>query len=169
MGIKLWKAGLVLSAITLSPAISLARVESCASRPGYNTGTTSRTASRLFREMRRDARRVAYQTLQIQSFTSEWDTTWAGHADRLNQIKAEVDDMGKRLCRLETMQSAQEPREQKIVAQVAPLVQEMADNTDAAINYLNAHQARFWPPSYKTYTQNLYKEARTLAADVHAL
>lgn len=38
---------------------------------------------RLLRDMRQDAGDVAYQTRQIETFTSEWDNTLAGHRNRL--------------------------------------------------------------------------------------
>jgi hypothetical protein len=71
--------------------------------------------------------------------------------------------MGKRLCTLESIQSVTSPQEEQFVAQVAPIVQELADNTTDAINHLNAHEGSLWTSTYKTNIYNMYTEAREIS------
>ena len=45
-------------------------------------------------------------------------------------------------------------------------MQFLADNTDDAINFVNAHQGDFWSPRYKQNAQNLSAEASALAQSI---
>lgn len=83
------------------------------------------------------------------------------HADQLYSVKNEVEDMGKQLCRLESIQNVLPRDEQhpRTIQRVAPLVQLLADNTSDAIRYLNAHEGDFWNPVYQKYALNLNYEA----------
>jgi hypothetical protein len=151
------------SAVLLSPVMAVANVQACSAPPPYRANY-SREASRLMNTMRYDARRAADHAFALENYTNESSLVdWTSHSYQLNRIKSEVDDMGKRLCTLESIQSVTVPREQQLVAQVAPLVQELADNTTDAIRYLNAHQDDLWNPTYKAYTHNMNTEAREIS------
>ena len=172
MDITKWlKTGAVIGAIVLTPAISMAaRVQSCVAGPATPESYTwdfSREATGLLNDMRYDAQRVAHHATNLEDFAMNSDIDWQFHADQLTKIKREVDDMGKRLCRLEVIEGAVAPWQQAAINQMAPVVQLMADNTDDAINYMNAHQGEFWVRSYRMNVQNLDTEASTVARKVH--
>jgi hypothetical protein len=155
------------SAVLLSPVIALANAQACSAPPPY-PANYSREASNLMDTMRYDAQRVADHAFQLQNYTRELNLVdWTTHSYQLNRIRSEVDDMGKRLCTLESIQSVTVPKEQQLVAQVAPLVQELADNATDAIHYLNAHQNDFWNPAYRAYTHNMYTEAREISHTIN--
>jgi hypothetical protein len=86
----------------------------------------------------------------------------------LNAIKAQVDDMGTKLCRLETIRRVLAPWQQQEVDQIATRVQLLADNTEDAIHYLNEHQNRLWTSTYQMYSRNLYDQADKLTHSVDA-
>ncbi len=117
--------------------------------------------------MRDDALRVSHGAAVLQILAQNPDESWASQTSELSSIQEEVDDMGKRLYRLQTMERAIEPWQQHAVNQIAPLVRYMADNTDDAIHYLNVHQESFWAQPYRTYTGNLYAEATLLNRQIH--
>jgi hypothetical protein len=169
MGIKQWlETGAVIGAMVLAPATSMAmqRRASCTAGPATPESYTwnfSREASGLLNDMRADANQVANQAAQLENFSRNPEVDWQLDADYLVQIKQEVNDMGKRLCRLETIKRVTAPWEQDAIRRTAPLVQYMADNTEDAINYVNAHENQLWTPPYRVYAQNLDTEAHTLA------
>jgi hypothetical protein len=166
MGIKQsMQIGISIGMLILLPAISMAKDRSCVTGPPTPRSYTwdfSREASRLLKDMRYDSLLASHHAAVLQTVALNPDESWASRAYQLSRIRAEVDDMGKRLCRLETIRRAVAPWEQQAIEQIAPLIQDMADNAADAINYLNAHQAAYWTPSYRVYTENLYTEATML-------
>ena len=172
MDITNWlRTGAVVGAMVLAPAVSMAaRLKSCLAEPATPESYTqnfSGEATRLLNDMRYDAHKVAYHADNLENFATNTEIDWQLHADQLTRIKHEVNDMGQRLCRLEAIEGAVAPWQRTAIRQVAPLVQYMADNTDDAINYVNAHQGEFWVPSYSRNVQNLDTEATTVARRVH--
>ncbi len=167
---KSLKIGISAGAVLLLPLMAWAKGASCVTGPGTPQSATrkcSREASVLLRNMRDDALRASHEAVVLQIVAQNPDESWASRAAALSSIKAEVDDMGKRLYRLQTMAPAIEPWQRDAVNQIAPLVRYMADNTDDAIHYLNTHQESFWAPPYRTYTGNLYTEANLLQRQIH--
>src|SRR5579862_1028290 len=106
MGLLKWlKAVAVTGGLVLAPVVSMgAVVQSCAgsgpATPESYTGNLSREGSRLLNDMRYDARQVASRADTLQALAMDPEVNWQAHADELARIKHEVDDMGKRLCRL---------------------------------------------------------------------
>lgn len=172
MGIdKCLKTATVIGMIALTPAFCAAAAET-----GVTQGVTSESfssdyyqhASYQLNDIRQDAQRIAYRASELKAMENNPEQTdWEAYGRLLNHIKAEVDDMGRRLSWLETVQSQVPPAQKTAVRQAAPLVRYMADNTDDAINYLNSHKGDFWAPSYERYTRNLSTEATTLARRIH--
>lgn len=169
--IKWLRAGAVVGAMVFAPTAAMAaRVQSCVAGPATAESYTwnfNREANRLLKDMRYDARRVNYHADKLEQFAMNPQIDWQIHADQLNLVKARVDDMGKRLCRLEEIRRVATPDQQQAIRRTAPLVRYMADNTDAAIHYLNAYQNNFWTPAYRTYVQNLTNESHTLSHRIH--
>ena len=129
--------------------------------PRSYTWNFDREASGLLKGIRSDAVTARTRADKLMSFERN-PMDWQIHADQLTALKREVDDMGARLCRLETIHRVITPAEERQVKRVAPLIQYMADNTDDALNYLNAHRLYLWAPSYHEYATNLYHEAGEL-------
>lgn len=116
-------------------------------------------ASRLLDGIQMDAASVKNHADRLEVFSMDQNIDWRVHGDVLNGIQSKVDDMGRKLCRLEMIRRVSTPQERKAIDQTASLVRLMADNTDDAINFLNARQANFWEPSYREYVGNLYRES----------
>lgn len=131
------------------------------------TWNFSREASSLLRDIHYDAVRASHAAIMFQTVARNPDESWAGRAYSLSQIRAQVDDMGRRLCRLETIRRVVAPWQQEAIGQIAPMVQYMADNTNDALHYLNTHQAAYWSPSYRTYSGRLYTQATAIRRQIH--
>jgi hypothetical protein len=169
----------VIGITALSPALLIAaRANRCAAAPATAKSYTwnfSDEASNLLKNMRFEARQVAYQAAELNSVSTNSDTGFYGaEAQGLTQIKADIDHMGKQLCRLEEIRRVTAPWEQQTIDRVAPLVQYLADNTNDAFSYVNAvaqsdsvNQGEFWRPSYRTTVDRLYSEAETVARRIH--
>ena len=171
MGIvKSLRIGISIGSVLLLPLISMAKEQACVTGPPTAASYTwnfTREASGLLRDMHDDAARASRAAEVLQTAAQNPDESWASRAYQLSSIRAEVDDMGKRLCRLEAIRRVAAPWQQQAIDQIAPLVQYMADNTDDAIHYLNTHQAAYWTPAYRTYSGKLYAEATALRRQIH--
>ncbi len=77
--------------------------------------------------------------------------------------------MGRRLCRLEQIRRVAAPWQQKAIDDAASSVRLMGDNVQDAINFLEAHQADFWEPSYRQNVANVFNESGQLSQSVKDL
>ena len=154
------KAGAVICAFTLVPGIS-----SAATR-GVDR-SQAREVNHLLNGMQYDARRVEYHVQRMDNFTTHTQFAWDTTGLELRRIRSEINDMGKRLNKLERIKNGAPLAEQQAIQNAAPLVQEMANNEDAAIRYRNSHHNGFWASSFTSYGQNLRTEADTLIRQIH--
>ena len=134
---------------------------------GFAAQPVNRDANHLLNDMRYDALQVRHHSRLMQQFADHTQFTWDTEGIELQRIKAEVDDMGKRLSRLQQIEGTISPSEQHAVERLAPEVRYMADNTDAAINYRNAHETDFWATSFMQNAKNLNQEAKTASRIIH--
>jgi hypothetical protein len=123
-------------------------------------------ANALFEDVQTDAQQVTNHAAQLQSFSDDSNMGWQAHADQLNQVRSEVNDMGKKLSRLETIRRVVSPWQQKTIDRIASTVPLMADNTEDAIVYLRAHENDLINPTYRRYADNLYSEGNNLTQSV---
>lgn len=161
---KFLKSGTAIGAMAFSTvALAAAPIHSCISgAPAAYSANVSRDASRLLEAIRHDTQRVEYRASVLENYQIDSAADWGANAHQLRRIRAEVDDIGKRLCRLEQLRRGTSAWEQRAIAEARPLVQYMADNTNDAIRNLDAHNDDFFYVSHRNYAQNLWKEARTL-------
>jgi hypothetical protein len=119
-------------------------------------------ANSIFQDLETLARQTRDDAGQLQTYSRGEGLSWEIQGDQLDIIKQEVNDMGARLCRLESIRRVLAPRQQAEFDRIAGGVQLMADNTQDAIVYLNGHEEEPWVPTYQKYANNLYKEAGAL-------
>ena len=119
-------------------------------------------ANSIFQDLETLARQTRDDADQFQTYSRDQAVSWEIQSDQLNILKHEVNDMGARLCRLETIRRVLEPWQQAEVDRIAQQVQLIADNTADAIVYLASHEHDLWVPTYQKYANQLYKEARSL-------
>jgi hypothetical protein len=122
-------------------------------------------ANYIFQEIQSDSRQAVDHATQLQSFEGE-DVSWQAHAEQLSELKAEINDMGEKLCRLETIRTTVAPWQQKTIDQIGTNVRLMADNEQDAIAFVNSNQSNLWVPRYQTYLNNLVNESDALARSV---
>jgi hypothetical protein len=118
-------------------------------------------ANSIFQDLEALARQTSNDADQFETYDRGNGMSLV-QADQLDILKQEVNDMGAKLCRLESIRRVLAPWQQTEVDRIAQEVQLMADNTQDAIVYLNGHEEELWVPTYKKYATNLYKEAGAL-------
>jgi hypothetical protein len=167
---KIARTGYMLAAIAVTPMISMgAGMRSCTSAPVTEASYSwnfPREASSILKEIRADALQAESHADQLRSYYLNQDLDWQVHSAELMRLKAEVNDIGARLCRLETIRSAASPWEQQATDRTAVLAREMANNTEQAINYMNSNHLNLWTPTYEQYVTNLYHESSRLSRTI---
>jgi hypothetical protein len=123
----------------------------------------------LLRDIGREARDVRTEAAKLRVQAQYLNVSWQSQALELDQIRGDINDMGKKLCRLETIREELAPEQRVIVNQSAPLLKEMAIFAQDSIVFANAHQGDFWSPMYRAYVKNLNTEADALAHAVKGL
>ncbi|HZZ38505.1 MAG TPA: hypothetical protein VFE06_05180 [Acidobacteriaceae bacterium] len=91
------------------------------------------------------------------------DVSWQSHADMLNRIRDDVNTLGRTVARLNTTYESGSEWQRQAVDRILPLLRELASNTTAAINHLNANQARPTTPDYVNYLEENAETAHRLA------
>jgi hypothetical protein len=91
------------------------------------------------------------------------DVSWQSHADMLNRIREDVNTLGKTVASLNTTYASGSEWQQEAVDRILPLLRELASNTTAAINHLNANQTRPTTPDYVNYLHENAETAHQLA------
>jgi hypothetical protein len=136
------------------------------STPASYTWNFKAEANQIFQSVAQDAAAVLDHADKLDAFSRQPGVSWQSHGTELNAIRAQVDDMGAKLGRLETIRRVLAPWQQQEVDQIARRVQLLADNTEDAIHHLNEHQNQLWAPNYQMNTRNLYDEADKLTHSV---
>ena len=157
-----------MGAIPAVPALAAEQHE-CSKAPvtpASYTWNFKAEANRTFESVARDAAAVLDRAARLDTFSRQPDVSWQSHGVELDAIKARVNDMGSKLCRLETIRRVLDPWQQREVDRIANRVQLLADNTQDAIQYLNTYQSRLLMPAYEMYSRNLYEQADKLTHSV---
>jgi len=159
-------SGYVLIALAMVPAACAAAASECiVPKPTAASATWNfqREANKIFEDVRFDAGQATNHAEELQSMVSRADSlTWLSDVTQLDQIRTEVNDMGVKLCRLETIRRGVDPWQQKTIDRIAADVTLLADNTRDTTAFGDTHRQTLWTPAFQRDVGNLYIEARTL-------
>jgi hypothetical protein len=155
-------AALVLFAI---PGAAATDQECVAGQPSGAAYTLNfdAEANGIFENIRMEARRVVDHADKLQTFARNPQISWQGDADQMARLRREINDMGRKLCRLETIRDMLSPWQQSEIDRINTAVRLVAADTEDAIAFCNAHQSDLALPTYWRDTDNLYHAARVLS------
>jgi hypothetical protein len=91
------------------------------------------------------------------------DVSWQTHAAMLDRVRDDVNTMGRTVARLNSTYESGSEWQQQAVDRILPLLRELASNTTAAINHLNANQTRPTTPDYVNYLEKNAETAHQLS------
>ena len=123
-------------------------------------------ANTIFKDIQSDAQDASYHADMLQSFARDPQMTWDAHADELEYLKGDVNDIGAKLCRLQTIRRVVAPWQQNGIDRIVTDTQLMADNTQDAIVFGNTHRSELWLATYQKNLNNLEDEATALEHSV---
>lgn len=155
------KTGAILCAISCLPLLGNAGVTSQATG-SRDHSRAARKADHLLNEMQYQARRARYHAQVMENLADHPEFSWDTEGLALRQVRSEVNDMGKQLRRLQAMENTVPAADQRIVERVSPVLQEMAQNADAAIRFRNTHHGGYWAGPFMQDVKSLHAEANTI-------
>ena len=113
-------------------------------------------ANAIFSDIRADAEQASEHADQLAGFTRNDQIDWEEHAEQLDGLKADVNDMGTKVCRLETIRRVVAPWQQAEIDRIAADVRLLADSTEDAIRFGDTHSRELWLPTYQKYVNNMF-------------
>lgn len=140
--------------------------------PPYSPAGVSALPDRSLTELLWDARDEAVQLAsdadQMQVLLLS-DNNWLKHVLMLSKIQGHVDDMALIVRKLDETRGSGSSLQRQAAEQMLPLIQELSDNTKAALHYLNQNKSRPLSDTYKDYLEKNAQTARELSSMVSAL
>ena len=123
-------------------------------------------ANTIFQEIQSEAQDASYHADMLQSFARDPNMSWDSHADQLEYLKSDINDIGAKLCRLQTIRRVVAPWQQNVIDRIVTDTQLMADNAQDAIVFGNTHRSELWLATYQKNVNNLEDEATALTHSV---
>ena len=123
-------------------------------------------ANAIFEDVQSEAKQALYDADKLRSFTNTSDVSWEMHAIQLTDLKDEINDIGSKLCRLESIRRVVDPWQQRVIDDIVAATRLMADNAQDAIVFGNTHRQELWLPTYQSYLKNLSNESESLTRSV---
>lgn len=125
----------------------------------------SQEVNDLLSESKAEAHMLESDADQLERFSSS-GLSFQSHAGKINEIKEHVNKTGKLLDELENARESASSWQQKAIDEIRPLLQEIAEGTTLAIEFINENQNRVQMkvPPYKTYLTENSLVAKELAA-----
>lgn len=124
----------------------------------------SAKVSDLLNDVKVEARLLGKDVVEIQSYMMS-DLSWQSHADKLNEIRNHINKAGKLLAQLNDERSAGSPWQQKAIDEIHPLLQELASNTQSALEHFTDNKDRFhMGDTYRSYLKANVTVSKELAA-----
>jgi hypothetical protein len=109
----------------------------------------------LLKEARTSAGRLASATDLFNSY-SRSALDWRSHAERAHQVKSEVNALGGHLTDLEALHQQATPWQQQVIAEVRPILLQLAQNTEFVIQHISEK------PRLLSSTRNIGMRLKTI-------
>jgi chromosome segregation ATPase len=125
----------------------------------------SEEVNKLLSEAKAEAHQLESDADHMSTFGRS-DLSYESHAWKISEIRDHVNQTGKILADLENAQDTASPWQQQAIDEIRPLLQEIADNTTAAIDHINNNPGKVHlkASQYDAYLKENYEVARELAA-----
>jgi hypothetical protein len=158
--------GLILGGLVLAPGASIAAaLRMCpveAPAPNTTNWNFQREASQVLHQVQKDAASASINADHLKTVATDQLIDWQVDAMYLSNIRDKIQDMDQSICRLAAIRRVTSPEQQHATRRAAVIIQELSVNADGAIRFMKQNRRTLWKPAYRTYTKNVYVEARQL-------
>ena|SRR5579864_1075511 len=115
------------------------------------------------------AAQVSLDAETVRSLSQDHHTNWQSHAYYLNNLREDVNSMGKLLAELEEMKPGASEAQQMAIERSRPHLVALAAETTEALNLLRARSGNVMQPQYKETVANLSRQADILYQTVDTI
>jgi len=121
---------------------------------------TTAQAPDMLQQIHDDAYQVRDEADQLTGYDQEPNLIdWRMHADILQNMKYQINDMDQALHRLRDDEAALPKHDRAEVNRIAPALVELTDTAQDAIDFLSNNKNLLWEPRYTAYVDEMYSEA----------
>ncbi|GEM_PF-5997111 len=89
--------------------------------------------------------------------------SWEGYASSLESLRARINQMGADLAHLKQMTSMEDQASRQAIAEVEPILRDMATRTQSAILYFNENHNRVEFPAYTDRLKAIEQDSERIA------
>jgi len=132
-------------------------------RAADTTPPNSDQVSKLLAQVNAEAVELRRDAEDMESF-SRSKLSWESHASKINMIKDHINKTGSLLTQLGGLRNTASLWQQEAIDRVAPLLKEMASNTETTIEHINQNQSRLNSTEFQDYVKANYNLASRLAS-----
>jgi len=120
----------------------------------------SREADQILTNIKSDSFQVRDLAAQLEAYDGETPfIDWRSDAGLLEQMRDQVNQMNKMVCRLRLIARVTTPEQQAVIQRVVPEIVMLTDETSSAIRFLDRNPDYLWAPSYAAYATEMYNSA----------
>ena len=125
-------------------------------------------ASSLLEEIQSRANQLARDADTLESY-SRTRVNWRSHAGQLTLAKEHVNEIGKRITRLQEIKEVAAPWQRQAIDSILPVAVNLAARTEVAIEHLNENRNYLWAPVYIDHLEAISDHADQMKAlvDLH--
>lgn len=98
----------------------------------------------------------------MESYTKS-NLSWQSHASQIEDIKRHINKAGSILSDMQAARADAKPWHQEAIDEITPVLKELATNTEAVINHINATPNQLKTPTYQAYLKDNAELATDLA------
>lgn len=103
------------------------------------------------------------------SYTKQPNVNWTGDTAEVNHLKEDVDATAKAAAALNDLRKQASPEQVATIDRIVPVMEEIADNTTKAIQFLGTNQKRLSGKEYKEYMDASSDTSNQLAGIISKL
>jgi hypothetical protein len=119
----------------------------------------------LFQEARTIATQLSTDAATMNSYTRS-NLSWQSHTAQITQIKDHINKTASLLSQMEAARGDAKPWHQTAIDRITPVLKELASNTEAVINHLNAKPNHLRDATYQSYLTSNAELATELSRSV---
>ncbi len=129
--------------------------------PAMQAAAMAAALTTLFQEARTTATQLRADALTMETYTRS-NMSWQSHAAQISEIKQHINKAGSILSDMQAARADAKPWHQDSIDRITPVLKELASNTEAVINHINAAPKQLQFPDYQSYL----KDNAELATDL---
>jgi hypothetical protein len=111
------------------------------------------SVSKLLAQAKTQSYAISVDATTLESYTRQPSLNWTTHASEIQRMKEDINMAAKTVTALNDAKGGAAPWQQTAIDRIIPYLREIADDTTAAIEYLNKNQTRLKSTEYKDYIE----------------